>query len=875
MQSMGLKFWGLAASIACMIGFGQTPAANSPASRAAALVAEAGKLAEQRTGKGNQQAIALYREALPLWREIQDKAGEAQALDQIGVLSIRLGNFPPALENLTAALSLFRELNDTKDEQRALNDLGLVQSRQGNQRQAIETQMRSLALARQLESRPEEAVVLNNLGLAYHELSDERHAIEQFEQAVRIQHELGNSASEGAGWSNLGAIHYTQGDLQESLDAFEKALDLRKRGGDRKGEANTIAKIAVLRHAFGQDDEALTAFQEALKIDREVGDRLEESVATTNLGNVYMSQGRYAEAMQRFDEALHLQEQWGKSKDYGNDLSFKAVALTSLGRREEAAQVFEEALAAQRSVENRRGESETLARMAALQLARGMAQEGAQYATESARIADSIGEKRSRAEALYQLARCERAMGHRPQALEAIEETLRLSETVRGGVADYDLRAFYFSKVRDQYDLKIDVLMQSGDVAGAFETAEASRARSLRELIRDRLPEGLAADSEVVRLADIQKQLDAQTVALEYSLGRDASYVFVVTADAIRAVTLGARSPIETAARNLYSKWSTHQDSMADCEALSQLVLGPVKSSFERKRVAVAPDGALAYIPFGALLSAPGRRLIEDREVVSLVSLSTLKLLRDSTGKREPAPKTVAIFADPVFSRDDPRVSQSAKGSAAAGGNEELERSAGDAGLAGLERLVSTRREAAAISALVASGQRWEALDFDANRAAVNNPKLGEFRIVHFATHGLVNSRDPRLSGLVFSLVDRQGRSQDGFLRTGDVFNLKLGADLVVLSACQTALGKELRGEGFLGLTRGFMYAGAPRVLASLWRVADSATTELMSYFYESLLKDHLPASEALRRAELRLMRNPLRSAPYYWAGFTLQGDWR
>ncbi len=138
-----------------------------------------------------------------------------------------------------------------------------------------------------------------------------------------------------------------------------------------------------------------------------------------------------------------------------------------------------------------------------------------------------------------------------------------------------------------------------------------------------------------------------------------------------------------------------------------------------------------------------------------------------------------------------------------------------------------------------------------------------------------MNSRDPHLSGLVFSTVDRQGAPQDGFLRADEAANLKLRADLVVLSACQTALGKELRGEGLLGLARGFMYAGAPRVIASLWRVADSATTDLMSTFYQGLLRDHLPAAEALRLAKLRLMRNPLRSNPYYWAGFTLQGDWR
>ena len=875
----------------------QAPEPSAPADRARRLMEDAGKLADQRTGKAMEQAIVQYRQAAPLWHELHDTAQEAKALEQIGVLSLRLGNFQVALENLSAALPMFQSAGDKQEEQGALNNIGLVQSRLGNQRRAIEVEEQSLRLAQEIGNRNEEAVVLNNLGLAYHELGEERQAIGEFEKALAIQHELVNVANEGAAWSNLGAIHYTQGDLEESLEAFERALGLRKQGNDRRGEANTIGKIAVLRHAFGQDEEALQLFQKALEIDREVGDRSEESTATMNMGSVLMALARYPQAVETFDRAMRLQEQWGKTKDWGNQLSAKAVALTAMGQYEAAQKALTDALAAQRSIENRRGESESLARLAALQLARGNPAEGVQPATEAARIAAEIGEKRSRAEALYRLARCQKALGREREALAAIDAALGLSETVREGVPDYDLRAAFFSTVRDQYDLKVALQVAVGDVTGAFETAEASRARSLYDLLRNRLASGTAPETGKVSLVELARELDPKTVVLEYSLGRESSYVFVVTSEGTRELPLAGRAQIEAVARKLYAAWSARQDSPADCEALSRMLLGRVRDDIRGKRVVVVPDGALAYIPFDALLSSPGRRLIEDNEVVAVVSLSSLKLMRDRTRDRRPASKLVAVFADPVFSGNDPRVrpdlkatSQAARG--AESGNDprvrpdlkvtsqaargaELSRSAGDAGLAGLERLVSSRREAAAISALAPEKQRWEALDFDARLAAVQDPKLADFRIVHFATHGLMNSRDPRLSGLVFSLVDRQGRPQNGFLRADEVANLKLGADLVVLSACQTALGKELRGEGLLGLARGFMYAGAPRVIASLWRVADSATTDLMSSFYQALLGSGVPASEALRSAKLKLMRNPLRSAPYYWAGFSLEGDWR
>jgi CHAT domain-containing protein/Tfp pilus assembly protein PilF len=853
----------------------QQPQTSGSAEQAARLMAEAGKLADQRTGKAMEQAIADYRQAAPLWHELHNAEGEAKALEQIGVLSLRMGNLQPALDNLNAALPMFRAAGNKREELEILNDIGLVQSRLGNQRLAIDFEAQALRLAEEIGDRGEQAVVHNNLGLAYHEMGDEPRAIDEFEKAAPLHRAVGNVAAEGAAWSNLGAIHYTQGDLQQSLEAFERALALRRQGKDRRGEGNTIGKIAVLRHAFGEDEEALAGFQTALGILREVGDHLEESTDTMNMGSVYMAQSRYAQAVDFFDRAMRLQETWGKTKDFGTQLSYKAMALSALGKREEAREAMAAALEAQRSMGNRRGEAETLSRLAVVQLTEGKPEEAAESATESARIAESIGEKRTRAEALYQLARCRKAEAKYADALAAINDALRLSETIRESVPDYDLRASYFSRVRDQYDLKLDLEMKTGNLPAAFETAEASRARSLVEMMRNHLAAGAAPESEKLPLAELQKELDPSTVALEYSLGRDASYVLVLTANRLRGLALEGRAPIEAAARRLYGKWSARQDSPTDAAELSRMALGPLREEIRGKRVVVIPDGALAYIPFDALYVAPGRRLIEECDVTEVVSLSSLKLVRDKAKNRAPAPKLVAVFADPVFGPKDPRVRGAASPMPAAVGSAELVRSANDVGLTSLDRLASTRREASAIAALAPASQLWEALDFDASAGAVKDAKLADYRVVHFATHGLMNSRDPHLSGLVFSLVDRQGRPRNGFLRADDVAGLKLRADLVVLSACQTAMGKELRGEGLLGLSRGFMYAGASRVIASLWRVADTATADLMSSFYQGLLRDHLPASEALRSAKIRLMRNPLRAATYYWAGFTLQGDWR
>jgi CHAT domain-containing protein len=288
---------------------------------------------------------------------------------------------------------------------------------------------------------------------------------------------------------------------------------------------------------------------------------------------------------------------------------------------------------------------------------------------------------------------------------------------------------------------------------------------------------------------------------------------------------------------------------------------------------------------------------------VSLPSASVLAALRHEFDGRHPAPKAIAVLADPVFGAEDERVKKptTAVGSGTRSAREtsasvegvgdgqaasrftlerafNLQPSTGESGSVrgeGFPRLFFTRWEAEAIIKTSPAGAGLRALDFTASRATATGDELSHYRIVHFATHGILNGEHPELSGVVLSLVDEGGRAQDGFLRLHDIYNLKLNAELVVLSACQTALGKEVKGEGLIGLTRGFMYAGSPRVVASLWKVDDAATAELMKLFYKGMLKDKLPPAKALHDAQVAMWRQKNWRAPYYWAAFQLQGEWR
>jgi CHAT domain-containing protein len=421
-------------------------------------------------------------------------------------------------------------------------------------------------------------------------------------------------------------------------------------------------------------------------------------------------------------------------------------------------------------------------------------------------------------------------------------------------------------------------------------------------------------------LKEIQQEvLDADTLLLEYALGEEHSYLWAVTHDSMVTFQLPKRAEIEKAAQRVYDLLSVdnqqkrHTSNYTESlSALSRIVLGPVAAHLEKKRLLIVPHGTLSYIPFAALpvpavqkpadanAIKPARAntepLIAKREIIYLPSASALAVLRQELAGRKLPPKAVAVIADPVFNKDDVRVRAAIKDEVKASGEKrrgrdakltvrpysishaELLRSVRESGLGDgndLPRLPFSRQEARAIFALGRQAGAMSALDFNASRETATGPEIRQYRILHFATHGLLNNEHPELSGLVLSRVDKHGRSQNGFLRLYDIYNLKLGADLVVLSACQTALGKQIKGEGLVGITHGFMYAGAARVVASLWRVDDKATAELMERFYTGMLKDGQKPAAALRAAQLWIQKQKRWQSPYYWAGFILQGEWR
>ena len=401
--------------------------------------------------------------------------------------------------------------------------------------------------------------------------------------------------------------------------------------------------------------------------------------------------------------------------------------------------------------------------------------------------------------------------------------------------------------------------------------------RRLRNAAYDRL-----AGAKPLTLSEIRgRLLNSRTLLLVYSLGEERSFLWAVSRDAVRSRVLAqGRAEIEVAveeARDLLTSLSQDRQNARQrlLATLGDQLLGPVADELTYKRLVIVADGALLYLPFAAL-PKPGAEpgpdgkipfLVEHHEIVNLPSASLLEGLRREFAGRYPAPKQIAVFADPMLVPGQETPEQHPD-------HADLERSAAILGVERFEPLPGTRDEARVILDL-AGGEKLAALGADATKEKIVGGELKDYQILHFATHGIVNREAPELSGLVLSLYNASGLPVDGFLHLHEIYNLDLSAELVVLSACETGLGPEVRGEGLIGLTRGFMYAGVPRILVNLWRVCDRGTAELMRGFYWSLFEVGAAPAEALRAAQISLLENDEWNHPIYWASFVLQGDWR
>ncbi len=844
--------------------------------KAALLLQDIGEL--YRSMQQIEKTIEFYGEALKIHRARGDKSRQSDLLYSIGINYDNLNEWGKALTSFNDALALNRELGDLNGQVFTLSAMSFIYANNGDFDSALYYLNEAQQVFVKTGSRHGQAMMLDYIGNAYAELGQYEKSIETLNRALDMHRSLSNFNAEGGALNGLGKVYGLMGDYDRALDYFTQALESYRRRGAAQPIAAALNALGKTYYQKGEIEKAIDYLNQSLRLRLAQGDRNGETVTRINLASAERDRGNRAAAREHIETAIKMIE----------DLRMK-------------------------------GESEELR---------------ASYLARFQRSYDiwidlMIGDGRDSAKAAEALEISERARAR------TLLESLNLSGVnIRQGVAPALL--VREREMRNNLNTKDEQLKRLLSARHTEEQAAAARKgveeariafQELQARIRQTSPKYAALTQPTpLTLREIQQQVvDDGSLLLEYFLGEQRSYLWAIASDGMTFHILPRRAEVEAVALRLYESLTARNKKInfettderrarivkADAaqveaaSALSEMILAPVAAQLKNKRLLVVSDGALQYIPFAALplpkslesgvrslkskksgnrdsrLQTPDSRL--DNEIVSLPSASALAVLRQELKGRPPAQRVMAVMADPVFDRNDERL----KTARSNRGPEKImsqsrNRLRGDyviraaketGGEIELARLPFTRREAESILAFAPASASLKALDFEANRDVALSGELSKYRYVHFATHGFLNSLHPGLSGVVLSLVNEEGEERDGFLRAHEVYNLDLAADLVVLSGCRTGLGKDIRGEGLVGLTRAFMYAGAARVVVSLWDVSDEATAEFMSRFYRSILRAKMTPAAALRAAQSSMSKDKRWSLPYYWAGFVLQGE--
>jgi CHAT domain-containing protein/tetratricopeptide (TPR) repeat protein len=926
---------------------GPASPADVERARVARLGARAGALVGQQTLSSIEKAIPLFVEAANGWRALGERRLEGATLRGLANTSAFFTQFRIAsAEAWERQIAIWRDLGELDLEWDSWRGLNVEYADDGRSVQARDAGREAIRLSRAFPDRLRHGMDLRRAAFDEMVLGNYEEARRLAGQALDVGIAVGDVIIEARALDVLARLQALSGDRAAAMQQQERALQLV---GEDRIRRQFLMPLGFYQLQQGDLDAAERTFTEGLALATRFVQREWDALMRIGLGDIKIGRGDRAGARSHYDEARTNLLKTGFLV-YRCTLETRAGRLElSDGHLDAGRARFDEALAIATRLGDGPCEAESRSGLADVALATDRLDEAQAQALRVVELVEGFREASVNIEArtlgfASMTSAYERAVdlsmrlavgsardAHVAAALSLHERALarglldgltteRLERAVRvPAPLQTELRQLRESWRARVVEHETMVQRNATERAKSLAAEIASLAARLRD-VEARIDAIDPRHASFVRPQPLNSEairalLDEDTLLLEYALGESRSYLWAVDAREIRAFTLAPRAEIEAAARLAHAALAREPRGLAArseqqreaVDSLARLVLGPGSTLLAKRRLVVVASGALALVPFSALpvlsaareasgvegpvLSRVEGLLIAEHEIVSLPSATVLAALRSLEMRRPRSSKSAVVFADPVYERDDPRlttglvppttsVTRSAGHVRSDADSEALEPPRGWAtaldhqrGVA-LTRLLFSRREAAAIQRY-APNRPLSLVGLEATRARALSPDLADYGIIHFAAHGLMQAEVPNLSGVALSLVDRQGRPQNGFLMLPDVYDLSLNADLVVLSACQTALGNEIRGEGVVGLPRGFMYAGASRVISSLWRVDDEATAALMDGFYRRLLSDRLPPAAALRAAQLEVRRTPRWRAPFFWAGFVLQGDWR
>lgn len=815
-------------------------------------------------------ARSYYNQSAELFARLGEWREELNCLQNIVVIDNDEGKSLQAIASYERILARLPPGRDSTFRADVLANLGNAHLAFGNVDEALRLQSEALALYQSVQDRTGQGYALRNLGGTYFAFGDFSRAKGYLEQAQVLAESANDYRTQATIQNSLGNVAFAESDYATARERHQRAVELTTSSEER---ARRILLLGKDLAALGLHEEAIAAASTA----HEARSEVTRADALLQTGLSYVALGDTSRAIAALDEAKTVYETLQLTARLGDALHAYSLAARADGDYESALTHGRSALEKIESLRERVAHPELRALNSAarrryyedqidllMELHRTAEADESEYLREALTV-----EERSRARLTLDL------LG---EAAVDLDRDMGRELAARR-------RALYaaLAEKRQQQerpnprDVADGLVVEMRDIENELALLETEYRRA--HPVYARIGSGRTLDAD-----GIQAEIDPDTVLLQYALGETRSYVWAVTAESIRGFALPGRAVIEETARAVHadlgrppsSRLNSHLG--ANLARLSGYLLRDVADIVATKsRVLVASDGALQYIPFGVLPmigSAEATRRTSlvssagNREIVAVASLSA----RSAGQRRAPMPPStpsVAVFADPVMEDTDARFSANSRETSSwPFPSPATTRSAtGPA----LSRLPYTGREARAIADLVPNTENLIAVGFDANLDAVLGRDLRPYRYIHFATHGIVDSERPPLSALALSQFDERGRPRAGYLRLYDIYTLELDADVVVLSACETGLGREIRGESLVGLTQGFLYAGAKNVVASLWQVPDNATSKLMTRFYRLLLSGDRSPAQALAAAQRSMADERSTSDPYFWGAFVIQ----
>jgi CHAT domain-containing protein/uncharacterized protein HemY len=826
-----------------------------------------------------KKALDYYQQALVIHKQLGNKAAKGTTLNNIGGVYDSLGEYPKALDYYQQALVIRKKVDDKAGEGNTLNNIGLVNHNLGEYSKALNYYQQALVIHKQIANKVGEGSTLNNIGLVYKSLGEYTKALNYYQLALAINKQIVNKAGEGATFNNIGGVYNSLGEYSKALNYHQQALTINKQIGNKAGEGNTLNNIGQVYLSLGEYIKALDYFQQALAIRKKVGDKPGEGETLNNIGQVYLSLEEYTKALDYFQQALAIHKQVGNKASEGKTLNNIGVVYSSLGEYAKALNYYQQALVIHKKVGNKAAEGTTLNNIGQVYDSFGEYAKALNYYQQALAIHKKVDDKAGEGATLNNIGAAYNTINKYPEAEKTLFTAIEILESLRPRLTD-EQKISIFERQADTYDFLQQTLIAQNKTTTALEISERSKARALVELLSSKFNPNQQPNIKAPNIEQIKQIAQKQKATfIEYSvIGKSKLYIWVIKPTGevtfkqvdIKSLDTPLTELVKNSRASIGARGRAGIDVVPvknpvnqkqNLQKLHELLIKPIASHLPTnpdERVIFIPDESLFLVPFPALMDASGKYLIEKHTIMTAPAIQVLELTNKNNAQKlnlnSLQPKDLLVVGNPTM----PIV-----------GIPPVQ----------LSPLKGAETEAKAIAKLF----NTTALTGKQATKSTVLQKIFSARVIHFATHGLLDGKDfgERTPGAIAlapdtspsSLLNKGGQRgvdvNEGLLKTTEIIDLKLNADLVVLSACDTGRGK-ITGDGVIGLSRSLITAGASSVIVSLWKIPDDSTSELMTEFYRQWEKTGDKA-KALRNAMLITMKtNP---EPINWAAFTLIGE--